>query len=227
MHCQGCGRNVHWSNAHELRDGSIYGDGCCPGMCDQPHKHEGRNMKYRTTPRTAYLAGRFERKQELIHVEEFLKNHNIMPGTRWLHQETDMREADEEGRKRYSLINVEDVRNADFLITLSEDLEYPSESLVNGIDGLTYVPAIWARGGRHVEFGVALANGLDIVVIGPPENLFHYYDGRTPDAIAKGKPTQINHYNSIESFATWYDENNVLPEDAEAADQPPESVSQA
>lgn len=180
-------------------------------------------MKYRTAPRTAYLAGRFERREELLHWEAFLANHNILPGTRWLHMETDMRLSDDEHRKKWALLDVEDVRNADFLIAFSEDLHEPSEDVrpYPTLDGkeVLVVPAIWARGGRHVEFGVALANGLDIVVIGPPENLFHYFDGRTSDAIKKGVPPQINHYNSVESFAAWYDENNVLPDDAEPADQ--------
>lgn len=185
-------------------------------------------MKYRTSPRTAYLAGRFERKEDLLHAEAFFANHNIVPGTRWLHMETDMRLSDEEHRKMWALLDVEDVRNADFLIAFSEDLtemdgDAPgSDRVTEDEDGELWVPAIWARGGRHVEFGIALANGLDIVVIGPMENLFHYFDARTADAIKKGVPPQINHYNSIESFAAWYDENNVLPDDAEAADQPSE-----
>jgi nucleoside 2-deoxyribosyltransferase len=31
------------------------------------------------------------------------------------------------------------------------------------------------RGGRHVEFGIALALGKRIIVIGEAENLFHYW----------------------------------------------------
>jgi hypothetical protein len=33
------------------------------------------------------------------------------------------------------------------------------------------------RGGRHVEFGIAAALGKKIVVIGEPENVFHYLPG--------------------------------------------------
>jgi hypothetical protein len=32
-------------------------------------------------------------------------------------------------------------------------------------------------GGRHVEFGVALAAGLHIICVGKPENIFHYLPG--------------------------------------------------
>ena len=30
------------------------------------------------------------------------------------------------------------------------------------------------RGGRHVEFGMALALGKNIVIVGPKENIFHH-----------------------------------------------------
>lgn len=33
---------------------------------------------------------------------------------------------------------------------------------------------VWGRGGRHVEFGVAIAFKKDLYVVGPLENLFHY-----------------------------------------------------
>ena len=33
------------------------------------------------------------------------------------------------------------------------------------------------RGSRHVEFGIALRTGMDILVIGPRENLFHTMPG--------------------------------------------------
>jgi hypothetical protein len=31
-----------------------------------------------------------------------------------------------------------------------------------------------ATGGRHVEFGLALAQGKRVIVVGPRENVFHY-----------------------------------------------------
>lgn len=30
------------------------------------------------------------------------------------------------------------------------------------------------RGGRHVEFGIALANGARVIVVGHRENIFHW-----------------------------------------------------
>jgi hypothetical protein len=33
---------------------------------------------------------------------------------------------------------------------------------------------VLATGGRHVEFGLALAHGKRVIIVGPRENVFHY-----------------------------------------------------
>ena len=39
----------------------------------------------------------------------------------------------------------------------------------------TEIPnTILATGGRHVEFGLALAQGKRVIIVGPRENVFHY-----------------------------------------------------
>ena len=39
----------------------------------------------------------------------------------------------------------------------------------------TEIPnTILATGGRHVEFGLALAQGKRMIIVGPRENVFHY-----------------------------------------------------
>jgi hypothetical protein len=52
---------------------------------------------------------------------------------------------------------VEDVKRADCLISFTEDLTVPNTS----------------RGGRHVEFGLALALAKLCYIVGPVENVFH------------------------------------------------------
>jgi len=55
---------------------------------------------------------------------------------------------------------VEDVIRADCILCFTEE---PTEHVS------------WAaRGGRHVEFGVALAMGKRLCVVGPRENIFHH-----------------------------------------------------
>ena len=34
---------------------------------------------------------------------------------------------------------------------------------------------LYSLGGRHVEMGIAMGNGIDVIVIGPRENVFHYH----------------------------------------------------
>lgn len=50
-----------------------------------------------------------------------------------------------------------------------------------------------ARGGRHVEFGVAIARNKPIWVVGPKENIFHYLP-------------------NVRHFDSWNDLLNELPE---------------
>lgn len=188
-------------------------------------------MRYRTRPRTAYLAARFDRKPELIKAESVLAEHNILPGTRWLHKETDMRVSTPEEVTGFAIMDVEDVLNADFLIAFSEELTHPwqygegnccfatDDEEPDGTPHL-FVPAVWARGGRHVEFGIALGAQMDIAVIGPQENIFHHYDVRQPWQIEDGVEPKIKHYETLEDFIQWYDESNLLPEDAEALRDP-------
>ena len=47
--------------------------------------------------------------------------------------------------------------------------------------------APYSRGGRHVEFGYALATGKKVRVIGPEENVFHGLPG-------------IAHYKSFDEW---------------------------
>ena len=63
-----------------------------------------------------------------------------------------------------------DVGKADLLIAFSEPTKSTTAS----------------RGGRHVEFGMALARGTRVMVVGPYENIFH----RLP---------------MVEHFAKWED----------------------
>jgi hypothetical protein len=179
-------------------------------------------VRYRTRARTAYLAGRFERREELIAAETVLKEHNILPGSRWLHKESDMRKIDDAHREEWATKDIEDVLNADMVIFFSEDLTRPwkygegdcvfatEDEEPDGTPHL-FVPAIWARGGRHVEYGVALAQGISIAVIGPKENLFHYYPREFPST----EERQVQHFATLDEFIAFYDENNAMPEDAE------------
>lgn len=65
--------------------------------------------------------------------------------------------------------DVDDVRNADWTISLMEE------------------PRSGTRGGRHIEFGIALALGHKLSIIGPRETVFHHLD-------------EVEHFEDISSF---------------------------
>ncbi len=50
------------------------------------------------------------------------------------------------------------------------------QDVVRGVDGLILIAETdgkYARGGKHVETGIALAHGYNVFVLGPKENVFH------------------------------------------------------
>ncbi len=57
-----------------------------------------------------------------------------------------------------------------------EDIEYLADAdcLVSFTERPTEGVSWAARGGRHVEFGVALATGKRLCLVGPRENIFHH-----------------------------------------------------
>lgn len=109
-----------------------------------------------------YLAARYSRREELCHYRDILETKGCVITSRWLngnHEVGDMGLSDEasaELRQRFALEDWEDLMAADVCINFTE----PSRT------GPT-------RGGRHVEFGAALAAGKRVIVVGHRENVFH------------------------------------------------------
>ena len=113
-----------------------------------------------------YLAARYSRLEELDRYASDLRNMGHRVDARWLlgnHQigtakdvEAAIESVPMEGQP-FALDDLEDLFRADMLIAFSET---PRSGLTN-------------RGGRHVEFGAALAWDKQIIVVGPRENVFH------------------------------------------------------
>lgn len=120
-----------------------------------------------------YLAARYSRIEELRGYREQLRA--IGPGgpsgttpvyvtSRWLngdHQWIDptgagSHEAPTEERVRFAQEDTEDLMSSNLVICYTEEPR-----------------ATNTRGGRHVEFGMALAAGLYVAVVGPRENVFY------------------------------------------------------
>ena len=115
-----------------------------------------------------YLCSRWARQDELKAVREKLKQLGHEVTSRWL-DVTDRLGGDGENaeqRQAAAAVDCEDIQQADALIAFTEDYR-------NG------VPAGAARGGRHVEWGLAMAWGKNLFVVGPRENVFHWVKGAT------------------------------------------------
>lgn len=109
---------------------------------------------------TVYLAARYGRRMELSDYADTLLSEGYTVTSRWLsgkHEPKDGRElATPAERARWAKEDWADVMRADCVISFTEE------------EGSRY-----SRGGRHVEFGAALAMNKKCIIIGPQENVFH------------------------------------------------------
>src|ERR1700730_12773628 len=104
-----------------------------------------KNMRY-------HLAARYARRVELCGYRDRLLSLGVTVTSRWL---------DSRKMPRWSFgiarEDCEDLMAADAVIIFTE------------------IPnTVLATGGRHVEFGLALAQGKHVIIVGPRENVFHY-----------------------------------------------------
>jgi len=117
-----------------------------------------------------YLAARYSRRKEILGYAEQLKKIGVAITSRWIegsHQISDdqlglidkqLHESEEAAQlgQRFAIEDVTDIANADLFIGFTEEPRTVS-----------------SRGGRHVELGLALGNGLECWIVGPRENVFH------------------------------------------------------
>ena len=103
-----------------------------------------------------YLAAAYTRREELCDYRDTLIELGHVVTSRWLRGPNV--EANEYSRF-YAREDLQDIASAEMVISFTE----PPQSLQ-------------ARGGRHVEFGVALATGKMVAVVGYRENIFHWLD---------------------------------------------------
>lgn len=107
-----------------------------------------------------YLASRYSRRDQMREVAKRMEGAGHEVTSRWLQTEWVNRPnsssaSPPEYRGQYASIDMEDVRAADCVVNFTE------------------APGDGSRGGRHVEFGLALAWGKRLIVLGYRENLFH------------------------------------------------------
>jgi hypothetical protein len=107
-----------------------------------------------------YLAAKYSRNPEMRVLRDHLgkdRRHAVI--SRWIEGNHEISEANGDwDRSRFAQEDLEDLHNSDVVLWFAE----PEK-----IEGRN-------RGGRHVEFGLALAWGIPIIVIGRKENVFHW-----------------------------------------------------
>lgn len=110
-----------------------------------------------------YLAARYSRMEELKGYADELAAAGHVITSRWIRGGNGIPEtaAVDMESQRFALEDYRDLSAADTVISWTEPPRVEST----------------ARGGRHVEFGLALAMGKRILVVGPRENLFHTMPG--------------------------------------------------
>lgn len=113
-----------------------------------------------------YLAARYSRHPEMQKCRDDLETLGHVVTSRWINGEHQMvndsmfSPGDEKIAERFAREDIEDIVAADCVISFTE----PQRSTNS-------------RGGRHVEFGLALGRGILNVIVGPRENVFHFIPG--------------------------------------------------
>lgn len=129
--------------------------------------------------RSVYLAARYSRHPEMRRVRDELAALGYVVTSRWIDQHN--------GALPDSLdqtaLNTEAERAALFAQADLDDLAH-ADTVISFT-----TPQGGGKGGRHVEFGVALGWGKHVVLVGPRENIFHTLPG-------------LEQYDSWEAFRT-------------------------
>jgi hypothetical protein len=118
-----------------------------------------------------YQAAKFGQKMEMREHRTKLEAAGHEVTAQWVYVEEGLdTDATEDKLMQYAKMDVDDVLRSNVLVAFSQ----PRSTTHTG-------------GGRHVEFGVALHAGVEIIVVGPKgEHIFHYMPGvvHVPDVDA-------------------------------------------
>ncbi len=111
-----------------------------------------------------YLAARYSRNPEMRQYRDELVAMGHTVTSQWINGKHEIPQSiggdtPVDYGQRFALEDWQDVFAADVMIAYTEAAQ-PQGSR--------------SRGGRHVELGLALAWGKDIIVVGPRENVFYY-----------------------------------------------------
>lgn len=122
-----------------------------------------------------YLAGRYDRREELQGYAARLAERGWSVTSRWLtgHECADA-DCTPDELELFAREDLVDIDRAGLVVAFTED---PAT-------------AGYQSGGRHVELGYALAWGRSVVIVGPRENVFHWLDN-------------VEQFDTFDAFVTW------------------------
>ena len=135
---------------------------------------------------------RYSRREELRSYAEAIESAGGVVTAGWIYSDSELADLPAElpaATAASARRDLADVLRADLCISFTEEPRSPRPG----------------RGGRHVEFGVALAQGLRLAVVGPEEHLFH------------GLPEVARFESWTEAFAALWPEAHCLSQPASAA----------
>lgn len=125
-----------------------------------------------------YIAARYSRKEEMKEQVAKLQDNGFEVTSTWMTETHDgsvqLADISPVALLSYARRDLKEVDDADVLLFYSE-----SDQSYN------------RRGGRHVEYGYALAKDKLIIVVGPYENIFHY---------------AVHHFKTTEAAIAWLKE---------------------
>ena len=113
--------------------------------------------------KSVYLAARYSRNDEMRGVRDVLKALGYMVTSRWI---------DLHGGKYPGSFTPEQLN--DDPVYCARVAEADLDDLADADTVISFTsPGEYGKGGRHVEFGLALGLGKRLVLVGPRENVFH------------------------------------------------------
>lgn len=108
----------------------------------------------------AYIAARFEQKTEMKSLIPLFEANNIQVRARWLDETisptSQLSDLAPDYCAEQAQVDLDDIKACDIFVFFADSV------------------AKTTRGGKHFEAGYASGLGKRVIVIGPPENIFHY-----------------------------------------------------
>lgn len=129
-----------------------------------------------------YIAARFSKRPEANQLARELIALGHIITSRWVKPDCDhvlptglSQQAADSERQRFAQEDYDDVAACDMLVALMEE------------------PRSNSRGGRHVEFGIAIGMQKQLAIIGPRETVFHHLPA-------------VAHFATVDDFLSTYKE---------------------